>query len=190
MKINSDSALSIIIERIKSHTSNTPLVIAVDGMSASGKTTFAEKLGVTVIHTDDFYRPRNEKGELELSEHSGNFDIERFKKEVVSKIKTGKPFEYGVFDCKKGIITHNEAIPEYRCIAVEGAYSTHPELGDYADIKLFFEIGEAEQKRRIFNRNGKAAASAFSEIWIPAEQRYLAFYKIKENSDIIVSMEV
>ncbi len=190
MKINPDSALSIIKERIKSHTSESPLVIAIDGMAASGKTTFAERLSLPVIHTDDFYRPRNQRGELEISDYSGNFDLERFKKEVVANIKKGKPFRYGVFDCKQGIITHEEAISEYNCIVVEGAYSTHPELGTYADIKLFFEIGKQEQKKRIIMRNGEKAYKAFSSVWIPAEQRYHTFYKIKENSDIIVSTEV
>ena len=79
MKINFNTALAILKEKIHAHNAKNPLVIAIDGKSASGKTTFANLLGATVIHTDDFFRPRNEKGVLEISEYSGNFDIDRFK---------------------------------------------------------------------------------------------------------------
>ncbi len=190
MEINFDSALTLLKEKINAHNAKNPLVIAIDGKSASGKTTFANLLGATVIHTDDFFRPRNEKGVLEISEYSGNFDTERFKNEVVANIKSGKAFKYGVFDCKMGAVTHTITVETTKCIVVEGAYSTHPFLGDYADIKLFFDISEELQKQRIIKRNGESGAKAFFDIWIPAEERYIASCLIKENSNIIVSTEV
>lgn len=187
MKINFESALEIIKDKIHSHKSEAPLVIAIDGKSASGKTTFAGLLGVTVIHTDDFYRPRNSFGELEVSEYSGNFDIKRFKCEVVSNLKSQKNFKYGVFNCKKGCITEYVNVLCSNCIVVEGAYSTHPELGDYADIKMFFDIHDAIQRQRIIARNGEGAYKTFSDIWIPAENAYFSHYLIKENSHITVA---
>ena len=55
-----------------------PLVIAFDGRSSSGKTTLANRLGIElkipVIHTDDFYRPKDENGNLTRAE----FDIANF----------------------------------------------------------------------------------------------------------------
>ncbi len=167
-----------------------PFVIALDGRSASGKTSLAQRLkremNIPVIHTDDFYRPKNQFGELELSEYSGNFDVDRFKSEVVSSIENYRPIKYGVFDCKEGIINRFDTITDYGCVIVEGAYCLHPKLGDYADIKLFFDVEREVQLQRIKARNGESALEKFVGIWIPCEEQYINKFKINETCDIIV----
>ena len=188
MTVSIKDALSLIQKRIRSH--KKPFVIAIDGRSASGKTTFAQALGCPVIHTDDFYRPRNEEGELDISEFDGNFDYARFKTEIVGRIGQGKAFSYGVFDCALGKISSSISVPDFDCIAVEGAYSLNPRLGDYADMKIFFDVSKDVQAQRIEARNGREALSRFKEIWIPAEERYFLHYNIQRQCEITVSTEV
>ncbi len=169
-----------------------PFVLAIDGRSASGKTTFASRLseivGAPVIHTDDFFRPRNKEGELEISEYSGNFDIERFKNEAVCGIASGKDFCVSAFDCKKGMITETLKYSRSDVYIVEGAYSLHPELGKYWDLSLFFDVDSETQQKRIVNRNGIKSYIAFESIWIPAEERYFEKYKIMSRSDSIIGL--
>lgn len=169
----------------------SPFIIAFDGRSASGKTTLAKLLNsdydIQVVHTDDFYRPRNRFGELDLNEFSGNFDLLRFKKEIVDSLKSKKTVEYGVFDCKEGSIKEKITIADYDVVIVEGAYCLHPELGDYTDLKVFFDVCEHQQRLRIKERNGKNAFDMFEKIWIPCEERYINKYKIDNICDIVVN---
>jgi len=69
---------------------------------------------------------------------------------------------------------------------VEGAYSLHPEFGDYADLKVFFDISPAEQMKRIRKRNGEQKAQIFAERWIPMEEKYLRTFNIKAKADIVI----
>ena len=192
MNVNKESLFSLITEKISNSSNGSPLIIAIDGRSASGKTTFAKRFenekGVFVIHTDDFYRPKNSSGLLEISEFDGNFDIKRFKSEVVDNLKKDR-FTYGVFDCSCQKVTETVSVCSPKCIIVEGAYGQNPNLTDYANIKVFFDIDEETQKKRIIVRNGEAGYQKFKNIWIQAEERYFNHYKIKENTHYIVMEE-
>ncbi len=187
--INTVKALQIIKAFVAEASAEKPLVIAIDGRAASGKSTFAFKLqkeiNSPVICTDDFFRPRK-NGIVEISEYSGNFDIERFKTEIVKSVLHRKPLEYGVFDCKQGIITHNIILPQSDVYIVEGAYSLHPMLSEYADLKLFFTVSSEVQKNRIVTRNGENGYNNFKNTWIPAEERYLTHFDIESTCDYIV----
>ncbi|MBE6692157.1 MAG: hypothetical protein E7586_02335 [Ruminococcaceae bacterium] len=184
-------AVSLVLDLIENATEANPIVIAIDGRSASGKTTFAKEIsqitGVSVIHTDDFCRPRDEKGNLAISQFDGNFDIERFYKEAVCGIKSRKGFEIGIFDCSKGCISHRNKYPKSNCYIVEGAYSHNPKLGDYATLKLFFNVDKIIQQERILKRNGKDALEKYLSVWIPAEERYIEHYNINEKSNHIIN---
>ncbi|MBO5870401.1 MAG: (d)CMP kinase [Clostridia bacterium] len=191
MIIKYENAFDCFVKLIKEHNDKNPLIIAFDGRSASGKSSLSERLteelNMPVIHTDDFYRPKNNKGELEISEFDGNFDIVRFKREVVEQLKNKTAFKYGIFDCKFGRIEKYNEIDVSNCCIIEGAYSLNPNLGVYADIKVFFDVDEETQKQRILRRNGEKQLENFKKIWLPAEERYLEHYQIKKSCDIIVN---
>ena len=89
-----------------------PLIIGIDGMCASGKTTLAhslsQMLGALVIHTDDFFIPRAARTGNERI----NLDEIRFTKEVLMPLKEGRTVRYGVFDCKKQRIVGQMKIPK------------------------------------------------------------------------------
>lgn len=192
MNIDYEQAFEYFLRVIKDYKGKLPLVIAFDGRSASGKTTLAEKLGdylrIPVIHTDDFYRPKNEFGKLEVTEFDGNFDVTRFKNEVVDGIYSKKSFKYGVFDCADGEIAEYINVAVSNCYIIEGAYSLNPNLTDYASFKVFFDISGATQKERIILRNGAEKYNKFNEIWIPCEERYINHYNIKSRCDVIVNV--
>ena len=187
-----NEGISLVSDVIRNASFETPAVIAIDGRSASGKTTFAkeieERFGIPVIHTDDFCRPRNEKGELEISEFDGNFDVERFKNEVICGIKSVNSFKISIFDCKKGCISNTIEVPRAKCYLVEGAYSHDPKLGEYSTVKIFFDIGADLQKERLKVRNGNKALETYLSIWIPAEERYIRHYGIVEKSDYHINI--
>ena len=69
---------------------------------------------------------------------------------------------------------------------VEGAYSTHPKFGKYADLTVFYDISPEEQMRRIYERNGAKAAKTFQNKWIPLEENYIRSFNIKGKADLIL----
>lgn len=187
MIITASQAFNMLSDLINEHIGPEPSVIAIDGRAASGKTTFAnglaQKFGIPVIHTDDFFRPRDIDGRLNMAEFAGNFDLLRFKNEVVDKLKNNDTFSYGVFDCAAGRVTEQKEVAASKCYIVEGAYCLHPDLGAYSDIKLFFDIDKQIQKQRIILRNGEEGYRQFSKVWIPAEERYIFHYNIVSRCD-------
>ena len=163
-------------------------VIAIDGKAASGKTTIARQLAAIlqagVIHMDDFFLPLDLRTPERLIEPGGNVHYERFKSEVLPEIKRPEPFVYRRFDCSKMQLGKNRDVSASRWRIVEGAYSLHPQFGDYADLKVFFDISPEEQIERIRKRNGERAAEIFAKRWIPMEEKYIKFFDIKAKADI------
>lgn len=167
-----------------------PVVIAIDGKAASGKTTLSKlleaELGSSTVHTDDFFLPLEMRTDERLSEAGGNIHYERFIKEVLPNLKSDEDFEYGVFDCSKMKITSAKAVKANDITVVEGAYSCHPCFGDYADIKVFMTVDKEEQMKRITERNGEEHAEQFKKFWIPMEEKYFEAFDIQNKADIIL----
>lgn len=67
---------------------------------------------------------------------------------------------------------------------VEGAYSCHPALGDYMDLRVFSHVEPGEQMARITARNGREMAEVFRLRWIPMEETYLAAFQLPQKADL------
>ncbi len=164
-------------------------IIAIDGKAASGKTTLSRQLALIldaeIIHMDDFFLPQELRTPSRLAEAGGNIHYERFKTEVLPFLKQKKPFAYQRFDCSKMQPGEVRPVAASRWRIVEGAYSLHPVFGDYADLKVFFDISPAEQIKRIRKRNGEEKAQIFAKRWIPMEEKYIKTFDIKAKADII-----
>ena len=167
-----------------------PKVIALDGRCASGKTTLAEDLhriaGASVIHMDDFFLPAALRTEERLSPPGGNVHYERFRADVLPRLKSGRDFTYKRFDCSRMALDGLRHVPAASLYVVEGAYSCHPALGDYMTLRAFSNIAPREQRRRILARNGKDGWDVFRARWIPLEEAYFAAFRIREKADAVL----
>ena len=165
-------------------------VIAVDGRAASGKTTLAGSLALILetkpVHMDDFFLPPDLRNPRRLSEPGGNIHYERFIKEVLPNLRQGKSFSYQKFDCSKMQLGAMRHIPASRWRIVEGANSLHPVFGNYADLRVFFDISPTKQISRIRKRNGERKALEFLKKWIPMEEKYISTFQIKKKAQIII----
>lgn len=161
-----------------------PVVVAIDGFCASGKSTLAERLtkmfGARLIHMDDFFLPPSKRTPERFDEPGGNVDYERFYEEVVTHL-SDDVLTYGVFDCSEMAVTHDAVLPKVPVTIIEGAYALHPKFGDYADLCVFMETDEAEQRRRILERDGEKMLKMFESRWIPFERKYEQTYSIREK---------
>ena len=168
-------------------------IIAIDGRAASGKTTVAGQLAkildAGVVHMDDFFLPQNLRTPARFAEAGGNVHYERFKSEVLPRLHKMSAFSYRKFDCSKMVPGNSCTVPAGKWRIVEGAYSLHPVFGNYADLKIFFDITPDEQMKRIRKRNGEEKARIFAARWIPFEEKYINLTKVKERADIILGGE-
>ena len=182
---NIDDIINNLNKKLKKSTGEKPVVVAIDGMSASGKTSLADILSkqfdIDVIHMDDFFLPLNLRTDNRLSEVGGNVHYERFKDEVVSHINEFNPLNYKIFDCSIMDFNGNRMIRKSNIRIVEGSYSQHPYFENYADIKIFCKISSEEQINRIINRNGAEKAIRFKNEWIPLENKYFESLDLKDN---------
>ena len=166
-----------------------PAVLALDGFCASGKTTLAsllaDRYGARVIHTDDFYLPRELRSDERYAEPGGTIHYERLKREVIDCLRE-PTLTYGVFSHEIMDIARTVTLPRTALTVVEGAYACHPFFGDYADLCCFMETDPEEQRKRILARNGPERLKLFESRWIPYEQKYEAVFRIREKADVMI----
>ena len=166
------------------------VIVAIDGGSASGKTTLSQMLeelyDCTVFHMDDFFLRPEQRTPERFAEVGGNIDRERFLEEVLIPMKGNKPITYRRFDCSTFALCPPTTVVPKRLIIIEGAYSMHPELASYYDMTVFLNVGSELQKKRIERRNTPQMAQRFFEEWIPLENTYFSEMKVRERCEISI----
>ncbi len=168
-----------------------PVIIAIDGKSAAGKTTLSnelvEKFDANLFHMDDYFLPEQLKTVERLKEIGGNVDYVRFKNEIIDSLLKKENVHYQKYICMNG--TMEAHTREYKRVnIIEGAYSMHPYFQNPYAYCIFADIDSKEQEKRILKRNGRKMLTRFITEWIPKEEEYLSYYQIKKKSDIIVCL--
>lgn len=166
------------------------IIIAIDGSSASGKSSLgkllSKKYDANLFHMDDFFLAAKEKTEERLKQAGGNVDYIRFKENIMDKLIKDEPFNYQIFDCKVQELTEERKVLPKKVNIVEGVYSMHPLLIDNYDLKIFLDIDDDSQRERILKRNGMEMYRKFTNEWIPLENKYFDELKIREKADIVI----
>ena len=169
------------------------VLVAIDGGSASGKTTLGALLqsiyACPVFHMDDFFLRPEQRTPERFSEPGGNVDRERFLSEVLLSLREGKTVDYRRFDCKTSTIASPRRIEPGRLNIIEGAYAMHPDLAPYYDLTVFLAVSAEKQRERILKRNAPAQAELFFDRWIPFEQRYFAALNVPERCDLTIFLD-
>lgn len=169
---------------------SSPFILAIDGRSASGKTTLAlhlaELLPASVIHMDDFFLPPELRTEERYARPGGNVHQERFVREVLPFLRKKDAFSYRRFDCRTMAYGEDIAVGCTPFRIIEGAYSLHPDFGRYADLTVFVSVSPEAQMERIIKRNGDTMAQRFREKWIPLEEAYFSAFSVVQTADLVI----
>lgn len=174
----------------KLESKNSPVIIAIDGRCASGKSflakLFEKRFSCNVFHMDDFFLPFDMKTPKRLQEPGGNVHYERFKEEVLRGLQKHEAVTYRPYDCSKGML--REPIhKEFKNLTfIEGSYSLHKSLEKAYDYKIFLTIAPKVQQERILKRNGEKMLQNFIGKWIPMEEHYFSSLKIEAKCDLVI----
>lgn len=168
------------------------VLVAIEGGAGSGKTTLTRWLSrvydCRVFHVDDYFLRPEQRTPERLAEVGGNLDRERFLEEVLLPLSRGETVCSARYDCHtQALLEPVETEPGVLNI-IEGAYSMHPLLADYYDLKVFLEVDPKTQRERILRRNGPELAERFFSTWIPMERRYFETMGIREGCQIVLSV--
>jgi uridine kinase len=135
--------------------------IGVDGVTAAGKTTFADALaellgGAARITIDDYHRPGAERY------YPDSFDLQAFRAAVI-------------------------AAP--RPLVADGVFLFHPRLLDLWDLKIFLRCDpEVARERGIARDEGwmENARERYAERYVPGEAQYLREVEPERLADVVV----
>jgi uridine kinase len=155
-------------------------VVTIDGLDGSGKSMFADRLaaalasaGLTpvVVHVDDYRRAvdwsRRDRPEAEIY-YDEYYDLAGLERDL--RVPTGARSEVAV---------------------VEGVFPLRVPTAA-AGLVIYLEVGEAEARRRILERDLKKGRSReevehrISARYFPGQERYRAAFHPRERADVIV----
>ncbi|MBQ2946097.1 MAG: hypothetical protein IJD95_06005 [Clostridia bacterium] len=180
-----------LFARLDTLLSNGRVILAIEGGSASGKTTLASLLkelyGAAVFHADDYFLQLHQRTKERLAETGGNLDRERLKEEILIPLSQNGEVRFRRYDCQSGRLLAPKSVTTAPLTVIEGAYSMHPELREFYDLTVFLDIDKELQKARVTARNGEMAHRFFDE-WIPLEDSYFEELDIKKKADIIIKI--
>lgn len=188
--------LPLLTDATAHHRANGRALLALDGMSAAGKSTLAALLApvwnANVFHMDDFFLPPALRTPERLAEPGGNVDYERFLREVLGPLEAGVPFAYRRYDC------HADAFVEARVeptavTLLEGSYALHPAFWACYErlhpVTAYLRVDEETQRRRILRRNGERMLGRFEREWLPLEKTYASAYDIARRADYALEVD-
>lgn len=184
--------IELLLKELDRRLAEGPVRLAIEGGSASGKTTLGalleERYGCTLLHMDDFFLRPLQRTPERLAEVGGNVDRERFLEEVLRPLSEGKTAHYRRYDCGSGTLLPAVEKTPGSLMVTEGAYSLHPELAEYYNFSVFLDVDKALQKERIRHRNTPEQAERFFNEWIPKEEAYFDQTAIRERCDLVIKI--
>ncbi|MFP4478705.1 MAG: uridine kinase [Candidatus Izemoplasmatales bacterium] len=191
MIVNLDESLDLLKQKIDDLLKKqSRVIVGIDGMAASGKTTLAKTLSgqykSKVIHMDDFFLQDHQKTKERLLEVDGFIDYERFEEEVIQPLKSNNAFIYHAYDCQSQQMTEKFFEDEYQVVIIEGAYALRKSFYEAYDIKILMLIDEDKQESRIKERNSSYLLERFKQEWIPRENHYIKTCDLEKSVDYII----
>lgn len=162
--------------RLRPPACGTVRVVAIDGGAASGKSTLAELLGVTlqapVLHVDDM-----------LDGWSGQFTYgPRLREHVLTPLAAGDPGTYRRYSWLRGRFVRTVPVPVTPILIIEGVGAISA-CRDAACYRIFLDVPRPERERRWAARDGSPLRPQWLS-WLDAEEPFFAAHP--PRADLVV----
>ncbi|WP_419847866.1 uridine kinase family protein [Candidatus Poriferisocius sp.] len=164
--------------------------VGIDGPGASGKSTLAAGLAealprAVLVNGDDFYRPEADEG-WSGSVAGGLFDLPRLASQVLVPHSQGEEIQFQRFNWDTEILGDWVSWPGGTPLIVDGVYSTHEMLRDFYDLRIWVNAPRAVRLARGLQRDGEEARSKWVDVWMPAEDRYIADQAPQDHAHLVL----
>ena len=190
--VTSDDAIAQIRSRVTGIDVHSPVIVAVDGHSAAGKSTFArrlaDKLDAATVPGDDFYRVMDpaERTRLEPWEGADRYyHWERMRDEALDLLRLGRNATYRPYDwgCN-ALEPRTKTIASTPLVIVEGLFVSRPELDLVNDLTVVVVADSQIRRRRQLDRAD--ASQEWLQRWDAAERWYFEHVRPADRFDLIV----
>ncbi|WBW94937.1 hypothetical protein [Oceanirhabdus sp. W0125-5] len=193
----------------KEKQNHKPLLVGINGVDTSGKSTFTKELvkylselgfKTQIIFMDDFHNPSQVRnsGKDPINSYLNNaFNLEKIENELLKSISLGGKvdkellllnLENDEYDITKRYIIDKETI-----VLFEGVLLYREPLDKYFDLRIFIDISFDEVLKRARKRDtdlfGDRVIQRYKEKYIPVQKIYLEKFTPKEKSNIIIDNE-
>jgi uridine kinase len=176
---------------IKVRAKKIPLLVAIDGQSAAGKSTLArfieEQLpDVTIVHADDFYRVMDEQERAALDAEGGYnhyYDWERLQQQVLEPLTQTQSAQYQRYNWVENMLGEWVEVLSQGIVVVEGVYTLRPELRHYYDVKIYVATNDTVRMERQAQRSDPWL---WVERWDAAELWYLQHHTPALVADFVI----
>jgi len=167
------------VEMLRQHR-DEPILVAIDGRSGVGKSTFATEIGAqldcTLVVGDDFFAGGTEVSYGLSPKELAGICIDRKRlREVLKELKSGCDASYVAFDWSAfdGRLAEVETVLRAKSLLIlEGAYSYHSDLRDLVDLAVLVEVPSEIRTKRLLAREGQL--SEWELQWHQAEDWYFS----------------
>jgi uridine kinase len=180
--------------RARRQGQSTPVLVALDGRSATGKSTLAglvgHRLGALVIDSDDFYRGGTDaywdameaaqKMDLVIDWARQQAVLERLHRREAA---TWRPYDWEVDD---GSLADEFTGGPAEIVILEGAYSARPELAGLLSLRVLLQLPREVRRKRLLQREGEQYRAEWEARWGVAEDLYFERVMPPEAFDLVL----
>jgi uridine kinase len=175
------------------------IVIGIDGLSRSGKTTFVETAGKMLtennidyvcLHMDDFIETRIKRYDTGLDEwreyYYLQWDVEMLRENLFKKLKESSRLTLPFYDHEKDIqVWRDLKLPSCGVILIEGIFLQREEWRDYFDTIIYLEC-EREVRFSRESKSTQTKISKFKNRYWKAEEYYMQNMLPVLNADFVI----
>lgn len=179
--------------------------VAVDGLTAAGKTSFGHELAAAIAQAgrpvlraslDDFKRPWSEAHRYDRTSGEGYyrnaFDIAAVVALLLEPLSHNGPATCAL--CGIDPLTQLDhsavqvPVAADAVLVVDGVFACRPELDEHWDLRIWLDVDEETSVRRGEARDGgdDADAALHRDRYLPAERIYIAEVDPARRADIVV----
>ena len=190
--------VTLLAERIRQVERDrpNPILVALDGRSAAGKSTLAAAVAplvdAVVIDGDDFYSggSADQWNAMSAAEKVSHCIDWRRQRAVLEKLATGEAAFWHPYDWEAddGTLEQTPVLCEPASVVIlDGAYSARPELADLFDLRVLLDAPAGLRRERLIEREGEDYREEWNARWDEAEQWYFGMVMPPESFDLVIA---